>query len=196
MSVTARAEVGRQRAGRQKVWTYDDLLKIPWDGKRREILDGVLEVVPAPFIRHQRTLGNLYRPVDAHVRKHKLGEVFFAPVDYVLDPTNVLDPDLIFVSNRRRKLVTEKNISGGVPDLVVEVVSELKPTRDTVRKRAIYERFGVPNVWFLYPGDRILEELVLKRGRYVTRSVVTGNGIFRPAVFPKLAIDLKKIWPK
>ncbi len=188
------ATAPKPHESRQRVDTYADLLRIPEDGKRREILEGVLEVVPSPYRRHQLGLLNLCEKVRAHVRRRKLGEVIIAPFDVVFGPTNVLVPDLIFVSKRNMKVLTEKNISGGVPDLVVEFVSEGSGTRDRVRKRRLYERFGVPHYWIFDPKERCVEELVLEGGRYVQRSVLGEKETFSPLLFPGLKIDLKKIW--
>ncbi|EDP75959.1 Uma2 family endonuclease [Hydrogenivirga sp. 128-5-R1-1] len=54
----------------------------------------------------------------------------------------------------------------GVPDLMVEIVSPSTLGRDTVRKKAIYERFGVKGFWLVYPDMKCVEVLTLRNGRY------------------------------
>lgn len=50
-------------AGSARKLTYDDLLAIPDDGLRREIIDGVLYVSPSPSRPHQFTLGKLHQAI-------------------------------------------------------------------------------------------------------------------------------------
>ncbi len=181
---------------RRAQYTYEDLCRdFPVEDEvDREILDGDLETMPRPPIVHQRASGKLGRILDDYAGKNSLGDVLLK-VDVVLAPEDVLIPDLVFVSKRRRGIVKELHVSGA-PDLVVEVISPGSHARDLVRKRRIYERFGVPNYWIVDPEERRLEELVLESGRYVPRSVFGAEEAFRPAVFPRLRIDLRKIWAR
>jgi Uma2 family endonuclease len=173
-------------------FTYEDYLALPDDGKHYEVIEGDLLMTPAPFVPHQRVLGVLYRLLADHVEPRGLGEVFIAPVDVVLDKRNIVEPDLVFVSKKRRSIVGDRIM--GPPDLVVEIVSKGTKTRDKVTKRALYERKGVKHAWILDPFDRTLEENVLQRKRYARRSKLSGNAVFAPACFPGLEIPLKKVW--
>ena len=77
------------------------------------------------------TLMNLF------VKENNLGRVFSAPTDVVLSDTNVVQPDLLFVSNERSHIITEQNIQGA-PDLVVEILSPSTANRDWTTKRELY----------------------------------------------------------
>ncbi|HEY7214836.1 MAG TPA: Uma2 family endonuclease, partial [Thermoanaerobaculia bacterium] len=81
--------------------TYEDYLQIPDDGKRHEIVDGVHYVSAAPFLRHQRIARRLAFRLEEFLRQHPLGEFFFAPTDVVLSPHDIVQPDLLFISNER-----------------------------------------------------------------------------------------------
>lgn len=63
---------------------------------------------------------------------------------------NVVQPDLVFVSNTRAGIVTEDNIQGA-PDLVIEILSESTRKKDEVTKRELYDRFGVKEYWLVDP---------------------------------------------
>src|SRR2546421_2755060 len=87
------------------VFTYDDYLTLPSDGKRYEILGGELQMTPAPGTDHQRVSARLYTILNGYIREQKLGEVLYAPVDVVLSMTDVVEPDLVFVSTDRLQII-------------------------------------------------------------------------------------------
>ncbi len=132
------------------VLTYDDYLCLPNDGKRYEVLEGELFVSPAPRTKHQIASGNLYAVLHQHVRKHKRGRVFSAPTDVILSQTNVVQPDLLFISNERKKIITEKNIHGA-PDLIVEILSETSAEQDRTAKKQIYAATASKSIGWLIP---------------------------------------------
>src|SRR5439155_645354 len=95
--------------------TYEDYVDLPDDGRRYEILDGELEVSPAPAPRHQAVLGNLFWILHGHVHERGSGRVYCAPIDVILAPTSVVQPDLIFIAAGRESIVTERAIEGPFP---------------------------------------------------------------------------------
>ena len=78
-------------------YTHADLLAMPDDGKRWEIIGEELYVTPSPVTRHQRILGNLAFAFWKFLESHPLGEMLIAPLDVILSEHDVLQPDLIFV---------------------------------------------------------------------------------------------------
>ena len=142
--------MGRTVAQNAPKLTYEDLLLFPDDGKRHELIDGEHYVTPSPNLRHQRVLRKLNRMVDRFVEEHRLGEVFFAPLDVVFTVHDVAEPDLIFVSHERASILTPANLQGA-PDLVVEVLSPSTRRRDESLKRDLYERTGVAEYWVVDP---------------------------------------------
>jgi Uma2 family endonuclease len=89
--------------------TYDDLLQMPDDGQRYEIIGGELIVNPAPTSGHQRVLGRLYRLIDDHVRRSDAGEVFIAPFDVLLGHFDAVEPDLLFLSAAHPRVPDDQN---------------------------------------------------------------------------------------
>ena len=75
-------------------------------------------MTPAPSTKHQTVSGNLFVRLAHHIRERDLGKLFYAPIDLILESTSVLQPDLLFVSKVRQRIITEKAIEG-VPDLVM-----------------------------------------------------------------------------
>lgn len=175
--------------------TYDDLVDLPDDGLRYEIIDGELYVTAAPSTKHQRALGNLYYLIRVHLHEHPAGQVYFAPLDIVFDPINVVEPDLLFVSNARAEVLTEKNVQGP-PDLLVEILSPSTRKVDETTKRRLYERMGVDEYWLADPdretirvcrreGDRFAPaaDLSAERGDVLTTPLLAGLEIPLADVF-------------
>src|SRR5688572_33114813 len=104
------------------VLTYEDYVLLPDDRNRYEILEGELTVTPAPSTKHQSASANLFKLLSRHIDDRNLGKLFYAPVDLILDPTTILQPDLLFVFSAHQQIITERAIEG-VPDLVVEILS-------------------------------------------------------------------------
>jgi Uma2 family endonuclease len=136
---TARAEPIR--------YTYEDYLTFPDDGRRHELIDGEHFVTPAPLRRHQQLATRLTVAVGAWLLEHSVGEVYSAPLDVILSDVDVVEPDLLFVSNER-SAVLGKWIHGA-PDLVVEVLSPGTRRTDETTKRRLYEGAGVREYWII-----------------------------------------------
>lgn len=145
--------------------TYEDYLLIPNDGKRHELIDGAHFMTPSPVPRHQRLVRRLLTAIDTYLEDSRLGEVFDAPLDVVLSPYDVCEPDLVYVSNEQRSIVTETNIQG-VPSLVVEVLSEGTRRLDETYKRVRYEQAGVKEYWIVDPEAELVKVLRLSDKGY------------------------------
>ena len=145
--------------------TYADYCLTP-DDERYELLDGELVMSPSPNRAHQRIDAKLGWRLAQFVEERDLGEVFSAPFDVVLSDTNVVQPDLLFVSKEQAYIVTEDNIRGA-PDLVVEIISPSTIERDRSFKRALYARYGVREYWLVDPDTRTVTVLLLDEGAFV-----------------------------
>lgn len=145
-------------------YTYADLQAFPEDNLRREIIDGELIVTAAPSFRHQAVVMRLSGELYQHAKEHG-GQVLPAPTDVFLSDTNVVEPDVVYVREENRVRL-EKKFLRAAPDLVVEVSSPTTRRLELVRKRELYERFGVPEYWFVdLDADRV-EVYRLDQGRY------------------------------
>jgi Uma2 family endonuclease len=129
--------------------TCDDYVTFPDDGRRHELIDGEHIVTPSPLARHQRISSRLHLALGGHVQATEVGEVFYAPFDVILSDHDVVEPDLLFVSNDRRGIV--RDWVRGAPDLVVEILSPSTRRTDEVTKRQLYGRFDVREYWVVDP---------------------------------------------
>lgn len=143
-------------------FTYDDLLRLPDDGKRHEIINGVHYVTASPGLGHQELLGRLYLAIGNFLagRRH-LGRVFLSPLDVVLSYYDVVEPDLLFVAGDQQDILTEANVQGP-PALVVEILSPSTWRRDEGIKRKLFEEKGIREYWIVDPKG--LRVTVYRRG--------------------------------
>jgi len=172
-------------------FTYRDYLLLP-ELDRRELIEGDFFMVPAPNIKHQEIVGNLGAILRAHVRGHGLGKLLLAPTDVVLSEEDVVQPDLLFVSNERRDIITEDNVAGA-PDLVIEVLSPSTAERDLNLKLTLYARAGVSEYWIVNPVEESVEVVELRpEGRRSTRTYTSGE-VSSPAL-PGLGVEVGSIF--
>jgi Uma2 family endonuclease len=152
MSVMAGGDHMQDRAlhGRVKL-TYDDFVLFPDDGRRHELIDGEHYVSPSPATKHQRVSLNLAIVMGGWLEDHPLGKLFCAPFDVVFSDFDIVEPDLLYMSNRRAAEILTPRHARGVPELVVEIGSPGTRQRDETTKRRLYEQFGVSEYWIVDP---------------------------------------------
>lgn len=147
-------------------YTYNDYAQMD-DDKRYELIEGELYMVPAPGFQHQTISRDLGVVLWEFVKKNNLGTVLYAPFDVVLSETDVVQPDIIFVSKERMGLMTEKNLRGA-PDLAIEILSTATRERDKLVKKRLYREYGVKEFWIVDPDRRTIEIMVLKETGFET----------------------------
>ena len=175
------------------VLTYEDYVLLPNDRHRYEILEGELSVTPAPSTKHQTASGNLFVLLAKHIKDQDLGKLFHAPIDLVLAPTTVLQPDLLFVSKARQHIITDKAVEGA-PDLVIEILSPATSRTDRVTKAQIYARHSVPAYWIADPDSETIEIYLLNVDSYKLAATLQGEIPSSAPPFSELRIETKSIF--
>jgi Uma2 family endonuclease len=167
--------------------TYDDFLLFPDDGKRHELIDGEHYVTASPNTKHQRVSGNLHWLIRSYLEGHPIGRIFYAPFDVVFSHFDVVEPDLLYMSNARAaEILTAQHVKGS-PQLVIEIGSPSTRGRDETIKRRLYERSAVDEYWVVDPdvdlvrvyrrtGNRFARptELSLEAGDVLTTPLLPG----------------------
>lgn len=138
------------------ITTIEELLALPDDGLRHELLDGVHVVTPAPRLLHQRAVSRVYDHVRAALQGSETLELFTSPADVVLGPRTLVQPDL-FVVQRTPGQRLERWADVGIPLLAIEILSESTAARDRGAKRRIYQRAGVGEYWVVDLDARLIE---------------------------------------
>src|SRR2546422_2254449 len=174
-----------------KRWTYDEYCRLD-DDRRYEIIGGNLLMAPAPDTWHQDWSRKLFRLIDRFVMKNNPGELFYAPIDIVLDEENTVQPDIVFIATPNLQIIQRRAIFG-VPELLVELVSPSSVRRDRYDKKALYARFGVKEYWIGDPANKALEILTLREGRYELHCCAEEKGKLVSLVLAGLEFDLTEI---
>lgn len=187
-----------QRAGDvpgppQGQWTYDDYARLPDDGRRYEIIEGVLYVAPSPDVAHQTAVGWIFYYLLVHVQLAGKGRVFSAPIDVELSPARVVQPDVVVVLAEHASIITPARIVGA-PDLVVEVASPGTAGYDRREKQDVYVRSGVPEYWVADTYARTIEVLVLEGSVYRSRGVFRGKATLPSQVIPQFPVQVEQFF--
>ena len=167
-------------------WTIDDLVELPDDGMRYELVDGSLLMSPAPAPRHAevqfllRELLQRQAPPgiavsgDAGIR---IGTnyTYFIPDLYVIPMTGFrAHPKYLLPADVR---------------LAVEILSEHNRGRDLVLKRHYYASVGIPRYWIVDPFERTLTVLAVEDTEYHPEVVVPAGKTWRTDVPFPLELD-------
>ena len=175
-------------------FTYEDYCQLP-DDKRYELINGEFyEMAPSPSAVHQWSSFTLARLLADFVDRLALGVVYMAPFDVIFSENDTLQPDILFVKEERRSIITHRACEGA-PDLVVEVLSPSTSRRDLGIKRERYARFGVQEYWLVNPVARSIEVLVLREGMYVSLGVYAGEMSPDSTALPGFVFPVQVIFP-
>ena len=177
-----------QETKAQGQWSYEDYLALPDDGRRYEIIEGVLYVSNAPDIDHQYTVAELVGEIRQFVKAQGLGYVLTAPFEvHLSERSRPVQPDVLFIRSDRWPASGAKFFAGA-PDLVVEVVSPSSARSDQFVKFDAYERAGVPEYWIVHPRTGAVQVFTLSGGEYAELGEFVAHEVIQSAVLPGLAI--------
>ncbi len=165
-----------------------DYLALP-DEPRCELLYGRLQVTPAPTFRHQEVAMALGRLLFENAQREGARTVA-APVDVVLAPHSIVQPDLVYVCRERLQIIGSR--VEGAPDLVIEIISPSTSRRDLGEKLRLYVESGVAEYWIFDPATKTSEFLVHRDGAFVVRLPVAG--MYRSEAIAGLELDLETFW--
>jgi len=176
--------------------TYDDYVHFPDDGRRHELIDGEHHVTPTPIRKHQAICGNLLAMIWHYLRQRPVGRVFTAPFDVILSNFDVVEPDLLFLTNERMAAVATAPWVRGAPSLVVEIGSPSTRKRDATIKRRLYEGVGVDEYWIVDPELDTIDVDRLVEGRYqrTPQLSLEAGGVLTTPLLPDLTLPLSTIF--
>ncbi|OFW31312.1 MAG: hypothetical protein A3H97_25150 [Acidobacteria bacterium RIFCSPLOWO2_02_FULL_65_29] len=172
---------------------FAELKQWPDDGRRYELYDGEVTVVPLPFPRHQRVAQHIGQVLLEYERTTG-GIVFSVPIDIVFSPFDVLQPDVVFFRKERRHLLDLMQATEVPPDLAIEVLSRSTEARDRGRKMETFARFGVPEYWIVDPVRNVLEIYELRDGGYLPAGVFGEHDRVVSPTLPGLVFDAARVF--
>lgn len=162
--------------------SYADLERAPEDGRRYELYDGEVFVVPAPLPRHQ-IVQHLIAELLRGYGRARGGVVLDSPIDIVFSDYDVLQPDVVFFRRERQGLVNLDAPIRHPPDLCVEVLSASTAATDRGRKMQMFARYGVPEYWIVDPHERQIEIYRLSGDAYARTALASaGEGVQSPTI--------------
>ena len=154
--------------------TYSDLVEMypEVDNVRRELIDGELIVSPSPVKRHQAVVLEVGSAFLAYA-KTTGGEAFASPMDVYFSEDNVVEPDVIYVGPDRIDRLEPRFLRAVT--LVVEVSSPSTRRLELLRKLRLYERYSVPEYWYVDLDIDRIEVYRLEANAYAA-PVMMGRG--------------------
>jgi Uma2 family endonuclease len=179
-------------------WTYGDLVALPDDRLRHELIDGEHVVSPSPGTSHQLILWHLTVLLDQYLCNHPVGVALGGPYDVKFSWFTVLVPDLVYFTAERYARVVNEKYATAAPDLVVEILSPGTRRRDKGHKRAVYDREGVREYWIVDPSAQSV--MTLRRPRPdagltdVQTLTLAADDVLESPVFPGLSIPLRDLF--
>lgn len=173
-------------------YTYSDYSNMD-DDKRYELIEGELYMVPSPNFYHQTISMNISHTLKKFVKENNLGIVLYAPFDVVLSETDVVQPDIIFISRERIELITEKNLRGA-PDIAIEILSKKTRERDKLVKKRLYMDHGVKEFWIVDPDKRTIEIMVLKETGFDTVGIYFIDDELTSPLLQGFRLSLKEVF--
>ena len=140
-----------------ELMTAEELLRLPSDGRRYELVRGELRTLPPTGFEHGGATSRFDRSLGHYVQAHQLGEVVTGEPGFLLatNPDTLRAPDVAFV--RRERLVEVGPVRGywpGAPDLVVEVISPNDLYTEVDEKVAEWLEHGTRLVFVVNPRRR------------------------------------------
>lgn len=179
-----------------KKYTYQDLLEID-DGKRYEIIDGVLYEMSSPSVTHQNIVGELYVQFYNYLKGKKC-KVFISPLDVCLSGVknpkkeyNIVEPDITVVCDESK--ITDKCIMGA-PNIVIEVVSKYSRKHDTFIKFNLYQKYGIKEYWIIDTEAETISQYILnEKNMYALQKIYEITEDVKVNVLKSCTISLKEL---
>jgi Uma2 family endonuclease len=156
------------------------------EGTLAEVIDNTLYMSPAPNPFHQEISINLSSYLNVYVLENKLGKVFEAPIDLYLDEeSDAVQPDILFISKGNSLRIDREGLHGS-PDLIIEILSPGNKNHDLVKKKDLYEKFGVKEYWIVDPETKLAIGYILHGKSYV--KIGESEGEIRSSILNKAFI--------
>jgi len=125
------------------------------EGTLAEIIDNQIYMSPSPVYNHQEVLIEIASQIR-NVLKKSDGRIVIAPFDVYLDETrNAVQPDIVVILNGNKGTLNYHGHFHGVPDILIEILSPNNKDHDLIRKKDLYERFGVKEYWIVDPETKL-----------------------------------------
>lgn len=167
-----------------------DLLE---EGAPFQLINHDLVMSPSPLAVHQQILFDLSEIIVLYNITTRKGQWMYAPMDVKLDDGNVLQPDILFISEERKAELIKDRVEGA-PDLIVEILSPSNAYYDLRQKKELYEKHGVKEYIIIDPIAQNADLYVLNAGVYQLHQKAQKTEALNSVLLAGLSIDLQKLF--
>jgi Uma2 family endonuclease len=175
--------------------TVDDYRLLPDGGPRYQLIEGDLYMAPAPNRYHQDISVNITLLLGKYLERHPIGKLYTAPFDVYFDEINVHQPDVVFVSNKNKSVLTYAGAEGA-PDFLAEILSPKTAELDKKPKRRVFARSGVNELWIIDPEAKLVHVYFLQKDAERPAATYSEKDTFASPHFPGLKISGVKIFKR
>jgi Uma2 family endonuclease len=178
----------------EKKYTIEDYLLLD-EGAPFQLINYDLVMSPLPHMIHQDIVFELSEIIVLYNLKERKGKWVYAPMDVKLDEGNVLQPDILYVTEERKEEIVKDRIEGA-PDLVIEILSPATAYYDLGQKKEIYEKYGVKEYIIIDPLAQNADLYALKDGIYYRHQRAQKHEHLNSILLPGLSFDMNKLFKK
>jgi Uma2 family endonuclease len=164
------------------------------EGAPFQLINFDLVMSPSANPLHQQILFQLSEIIVLyHIKLGRKGQWMYAPMDVKFDEGNVLQPDILYISEERKSEVIKDRVEGA-PDLIIEILSPSNAYYDLRQKKDIYEKYGVKEYIIIDPIDKNADLYVLKDGVYNLHQRARLNELLNSVLLPGFDIEINNLF--
>jgi len=171
-----------------KLMTADELLAMPDDGMKHELVRGELITMSPAGSDHGKIIWRIARSLGNYAAERGLGEIHF-DTGFILarNPDTVRVPDVPFVRTARE--LDEQGFYPACPDIAVEVMSPTDRYTDVREKVHDYVHAGTPVVIVVDPKKRVAWMYTPDE-----RKLTIDDALTAPEILPGWSLPLRELF--
>jgi len=178
---------------KKETYTIADYMLLD-EGAPFQLINYDLVMSPSPLPFHQAISVRLVQMLSNFLdSKNDNGFLAHAPADVKFDDGNVLQPDILYVSEERKAEIVKDRIEGA-PDLVIEILSPSNAYYDLKQKKDVYEKYGVKEYIIVDPIAQDIELYILQDGAYHLHQKAQKNELLNSVLLAGFSIEGEKIF--
>lgn len=176
--------------------TKDYYFRLPEGPPYYQLVDGDLYMSPAPhFWNHQRIQANLQEEFVLYLHENRRGRIYTTPSDVVISNNDVFQPDLFYLGKEKVAQAKGKARVEVLPDIAIEILSPGTAALDLKKKRAAYQKAGVPEIWFIDSRREMIEQVSKSpTGEDYTSTFHEGDASLETPLLPGFRLSLAQVF--
>jgi Uma2 family endonuclease len=183
----------KTRVAKKKLLTYEDYARLtPPDNGNYELHQGKIVFMASPLAPHQIVSMNLSINLGPLIVQNKLGRLLAAPMDVRFAPHDIVQPDLLFISQERLSII--QKIVEGAPDLVIEIKSPSNTLAELQYKKYLYEMGGVLEYWLVNIETKTIRQYELIEEELLLQRVLKITDTLKSAVLPNFEMPMTNVF--